>query len=76
MKIFREIVHYIGVAVKLPFVALLFISVVVIYLLQTASCCLRVCLDEPDFKQPMIGYAYVLRRISDIIYSNLENIPE
>ena len=76
MKIFREIVHYIGVAVKLPFVALLFISFVVIYLLQTASCCLRVCLDEPDFKQPMIDYAYVLRRISDIIYSNLENIPE
>lgn len=76
MKIFREIVHYIGVAVKLPFAALLYVSVLVIYVLQTASCCLRVCLDEPDFKQPMRAYADTLRAMSDNIYSVLETIPE
>ena len=52
-KIARKIIHYVGVAIKMPFVALFAASYLAIYLLQLASVAVRVAFDEPHTKEPL-----------------------
>lgn len=66
-KIAREIIHYVGVAVKMPFVVLFCVSFIALYLLQTLAVCVRVMFDEPDVKYPLEVIMNGLRDIADDI---------
>lgn len=65
MKIFREIVHYIGVAVKLPFLVIWLLSSVALFVLQCVSCVVRGAFDEPDIWNPITRLAEPLRDLAD-----------
>ena len=75
MKIIvRKIVHYVGVAIKMPFVALFCVSYIALYLLQLASAVVRVAFDEPDVKGPLISLMDCLRDISDELEKTIFSI--
>jgi hypothetical protein len=64
-KIARKIIHYVGVAVKMPFVVLFCVSFIALYFLQILAVCVRVMFDEPDVKYPMVIIMDGLRDIAD-----------
>lgn len=61
----REIVHYVGVAIKIPFLALFCVSYIALYLLQLASAVVRIAFDEPNVKGPLIILMDSMRGIAD-----------
>ena len=66
-KIARKIIHYVGVAVKMPFVVLFCVSLIALYFLQMLAVCVRVMFDEPNVKYPMVIIVNGLRDIAGYI---------
>ena len=66
-KIAREIIHYVGVVVKMHFVALFCVSFIALYLPQTLAVCVRAMFDEPDVKYHLEVIMNGLRDIADDI---------
>ena len=64
-KIARKIIHYVGVAIKTPFLALFALSYSALYLLQLASVAVRMAFDEPKIKSPINSLIIGLRLIAD-----------
>lgn len=64
-KIARKIIHYVGVAVKVPVVVLFCASFMALYFLQLLTACVRVMFDEPDVEYPMVVIVNGLRDIAD-----------
>lgn len=64
-KIARKIIHYVGVAIKTPFLALFALSYTALYLLQLVSVVVCMAFDEPNIKRPLVNLMVCLRRIAD-----------
>lgn len=64
-KIARKIIHYVGVIIKAPFLALFALSYIAVYLLQLVSVAVRMVFGEPRIKGPIVSLIVGLRLIAD-----------
>lgn len=64
-KIARKIIHYAGVAIKTPFLALFATAYTIAYLLQLVSVAVRMVFNEPNVKSPIVSLIVGLRLIAD-----------
>lgn len=73
-KIARKIIHYVGVAIKTPFLALFALSYTALYLLQLVSVVVRMVFDEPNIKSPLGSLMFCLRCIADSLEEVIHTI--
>lgn len=64
-KIARKIIHYVGLTIKMPFVALFIVSYLAVYYMQLASVVVRMAFDESNPKSPIASLVVCLRDIAD-----------